>query len=255
MTDLWCLVALVILPLLVARARPPLGLLALSKLSLVALAAFALELPLSLAALLTIPLATVGFVAGWRCRPGGWRAPILLAALSTALLPSPRERKEEVRTSIVVAADPQTAFARVKSFGALEATPTGLLAWGLPVPRRCELERDGIGARRTCHFDRGRIEQRIIGWEPPRWMELEIVASDLPFQPFHFTHAAYLLDEVDGGTRVTRSTSYASRLAPAWFWRPLERRSVTAEHDYLLGDLAATVAAARRARPHPPAWR
>jgi hypothetical protein len=257
MTDFWCLLALVGLPVAIARSRPPVWILALAKLALIGLAMLVLQMPLVLAAMVTIPLATVGLALGWLVPRGSPRAALLLAAAAIACAPlsPPRERAEEVRTAILVPAGAEAAFARVKSFGALEATPTGLLAWGLPVPRRCELEHDGLGARRTCHFDRGRIDQRIIGWQPPRSLELEIVASDLPFQPFRFTRAAYVLEEVDGGTRVTRSTSYVSRLAPRWFWRPLEQRSVAAEHDYLLGDLAATLAAGRRDRPSPPASR
>src|SRR5262249_6254754 len=125
-----------------------------------------------------------------------------------------------------------------KAFGDLHTRPTGILAWGLPVPTRCQLDREGNGARRTCYFDQGRIEQRVIRWEPPARMELAVIESDLPVLPFRFTGAGYTLTAQASATEVVRTTSLRSRLAPAWFFRPLERQVVDAEHRHLLRDLA-----------------
>ena len=49
--------------------------------------------------------------------------------------------------------------------------------------------------------------------------------------------ASYVLTPRGAHTEVLRTTTFRSRQAPGWFFAPLERMSVAAEHDYLLGDL------------------
>ena len=249
--DLWSVLALIALPAwagaataqgrLVSRG----AVLIATALVVFGLIKWRLTLLTLCALLVTVPFAVTLFVlgglAGQRLtlapRTRGISLAVLL--LGTALIPvEVGERTEAVTSAIRISAAALPTWDALKSFGALTEKRTGLLAWGLPVPVRCTLDGEALMARRTCHFDHGRIEQQIVGWDPPRRMELLILSVDLPFHPFELVRASYLLTEQGGQTEVVRTTTFRSRQAPSWFFAPLEKMTVAAEHDYLLSDLA-----------------
>jgi hypothetical protein len=141
--------------------------------------------------------------------------------------------------SVLVPAPPADAWEAIASFDSLHAPLTPLLALGLPVPERCVLVVDAVGAKRVCYFASGRIEQRVVAWDPPHRMRLAVVEVHLPGRRwFGFTEASYDLEEQPGGTLVTRSTTATTQLAPGWLWGPLVRLGVEQEHRYLLAALA-----------------
>jgi hypothetical protein len=114
-----------------------------------------------------------------------------------------------------------------------------LLRIGLPVPERCTLEGNGVGAVRTCYFNAGRIEERVTRWEPARRLDVQIERVTLPGRHWlGFKSASYVMESLSPGkTRVTRTTTISSQLRPAWYWRHLEKLGVDAEHDYLFKGL------------------
>ena len=164
---------------------------------------------------------------------------ILLAAAGFAVrycLGGPR-RLIEVSTSIVVPANQDTAWSAIVSFQEHEVA--GRVPWamsmGLPRPTRCALEGRGVGAKRTCTFDVGSITQRIERWDPPNGFEVSIVGANLPGRDWiDYVRADYVFSKVEGGTRIVRSTTVASRLRPAAYFDPLARFSLETEHLYLL---------------------
>jgi hypothetical protein len=172
---------------------------------------------------------------------------VLLAALPGAKdLELGREtyvRVEAVETTIRVAAPAEEVWTALEEIDAVHGPKPLLLRMGLPVPTRCEMEGTGIGARRTCYFDVGRIEERVSAWDPPRRMELEIVHWTLPGRHWLGYHSAsYELRAAGlGETHVSRVTTITSNLRPAWYWRPLEHLGVRSEHDYLLRDVKHTL--------------
>lgn len=107
----------------------------------------------------------------------------------------------------------------------------------------CEMDGTGVGARRTCYFDVGRIEERVSVWDPPGRMELEIVHWTLPGRHWlGYQSASYELRAAGNGeTEVTRITTITSNLRPAWYWRRLEHLGVRSEHGYLLRDVKRTL--------------
>jgi hypothetical protein len=144
-----------------------------------------------------------------------------------------------VVTQVLVPAPPADAWEALKSFDALHGPLPALLSLGLPVPERCALEKDAVGAKRVCYFGTGTIEQRVIAWDPPHRMRLAVVEVDLPGRRwFGFTEAGYDLEAQPRGTLVTRSTRATSDLRPGWLWGPLVRLGVQQEHRYLLAALA-----------------
>ena len=247
-------VAFLLLPFvtgLAASRRKPwviLTILLALKAALFALAVFAFQQPLIAAGLTTVCLSGTAFVLGLLLGTAIPTAetfrPTLVISVGLVLVSTafngslPAElRSEEVLTSVTVPRSTESVWNSVKGFGAIAGERPLLLRLGMPTPLRCELEKEEVGARRVCHFDQGRIEQRVTVWEPPLRLGLEILESDLPFQLFSFNAASYVLTVRGEKTEVVRSTTLSSRLVPAWFWRPLERATVEAEHLYLLNSL------------------
>lgn len=161
---------------------------------------------------------------------------LLPGAKEIELRAGDRVRVEAVESTIRVAAPPDAVWAALEEIDAVHGPKPLLLRIGLPVPLRCEMEGDGVGARRTCFFDRGRIDEVVTVWDPPRRMELEITHWTLPGRHWlGYLDASYELREAAPGiTEVTRVTTISSNLRPSWYWRPLEHVGVRSEHEYLL---------------------
>jgi hypothetical protein len=252
--DWLCVIAFVLWPAAsaaaVARrsrwAVAAIGLLQVS--ALATLAMIALELPLPFAALLILSGGAAGFTAGVVAAIHLPRLTLPALALSVALSSAvsvawalgalhPSQREETVETTVVLSTTAIKAWDSLKGFGALSGERSLLMRLGLPQPQRCLLDGEGVGARRVCYFDKGSVEQRVLHWEPPRRLELAVVETQFPFRPFSFSGASYELSEEGGLTRVRRTTTLTSRLAPRWLWRPVEHAMVQSEHHYLLDEL------------------
>jgi hypothetical protein len=155
--------------------------------------------------------------------------------LSTLIHP----RQETVTSSIWIAAKPDQVWADLRSFDSLTAQRPALMYIGLPVPVRCTMQGSGQGAKRTCYFNQGYIEETVTEWLQPTRMGLSIDRTNLPGRHWlGFEDAKYDLRTYNGGTVLTRETTIISNLYPAWYWRPFERWGVASEHDYILNDLA-----------------
>jgi hypothetical protein len=155
--------------------------------------------------------------------------------LSTLIHP----RQETVTSSIWIAAKPDQVWADLRSFDSLTAQRPALMYIGLPVPVRCTMQGSGQGAKRTCYFNQGYIEETVTEWLPPTRMGLSIDRTNLPGRHWlGFEDAKYDLRTYNGGTVLSRETTIISNLYPAWYWRPFERWGVASEHDYILNDLA-----------------
>src|SRR5215472_1665696 len=150
-----------------------------------------------------------------------------------------RARIETVSTNIWVPDSPQRTWLEIQSIDSIHAAKPWLMYIGLPFPQRCTLEKTSVGARRTCYFDKGYIEETVVEWDPPHFMRLQIDRTHMPGRHWlGFESASYLLEPEGKGTRLTRITVISSHLYPAWYWRPLERLGVKSEHQYLLQDVA-----------------
>lgn len=121
-----------------------------------------------------------------------------------------------------------------------------LLRIGLPVPLRCTLEREQVGAIRTCHFDQGWAEEKVKAIQPQRLLELDVRKAKLPGEAWlSFKEAVYTLRDEGDDVIVTRTTTYCSTLQPRWYWRLPERAAIAAEHRYILDELAWRMARAK----------
>lgn len=150
-----------------------------------------------------------------------------------------RTRTEVVTNSILVPDSVESTWADIQSIDSLHGRKPWLMYAGLPIPQRCTLEGRGIGAHRTCYFDKGYIEETVTEWEPPDKLGMVVDRTHMPGRHWMgFESASYQLQAEGGGTRLTRTTVITSRLYPAWYWRRLERWGVSSEHVYILNDVA-----------------
>ena len=152
-----------------------------------------------------------------------------------------KARVEVVSNTVRVAATPEQTWLYIQSIDSIHGSKPWLMHVGLPIPQRCTLEKTAEGARRTCYFDKGYIEETVTKWDPPHYMELRIDRTHMPGRHWlGFETATYRLQADGNLTLLTRTTTITSHLAPAWYWRPLERWGVESEHEYLLNDVSLT---------------
>lgn len=147
-------------------------------------------------------------------------------------------RVEVVSNTVRVAATPEETWLHIQSIDSIHGSKPWLMHVGLPIPQYCTLEKTAEGARRTCYFDKGYIQETVTKWDPPHYMELRIDRTHMPGRHWlGFEMASYRLQADGNSTLLTRTTTINSHLAPAWYWRPLERWGVESEHEYLLNDV------------------
>ena len=148
-------------------------------------------------------------------------------------------RRQAVSSTIRIPVDPGLLWAELQSFDSLAGEKPLLMYIGLPVPMRCVMEGSGRGAKRTCYFDHGYIQETVVEWSPPKVMLLSIDRTNMPGRHWlGFEDARYDLRQEGAETILTRSTTIVSYLYPAWYWAPLERWGVQSEHRYIFSDLA-----------------
>jgi hypothetical protein len=148
-------------------------------------------------------------------------------------------RTEVVTSTVRLASSPNQVWSDLRSFDSLEGEKPLLMYVGLPIPVRCVTQGNGQGAKRTCYFDHGSIEETVTDWSPPNRMGLSIDRTNMPGRHWlGFETAEYDLHADGNGTLLTRTTTVISNLYPAWYWRPFERWGVNSEHEYIFGDLA-----------------
>lgn len=165
-----------------------------------------------------------------------------LVVVSTQRFETPglqQARTEVVQTSIEVSGQPKHVWGYILSIDSVEVSKPMLMYVGLPIPERCVLKGAGVGAKRTCYFNSGYIEETVTEWNPPVKMGLSIDRTHMPGRHWlGFESAEYRLEAQDANTLLTRSTTVTSHLRPVWYWRPLERFGVESEHEYILRDVA-----------------
>jgi hypothetical protein len=147
-------------------------------------------------------------------------------------------RTELVRTTVELNEKPEEAWARILSIDSIRASKPILMYLGLPIPQRCTMQGRGMGAKRTCYFNVGYIEETVTEWNPPYYLGLSIDRTHMPGRYWlGFENAEYRLQPNGAGTLLTRTTTVTSHLHPAWYWRRFERLGVQSEHDYILREV------------------
>ena len=151
-------------------------------------------------------------------------------------------RTEVIETSITLRSSPERTWDQILTVDNVQASKPALMYIGLPIPERCTLQGKGVGAKRTCYFNSGYIEETIIGWGPPYYMGLRIDRTHMPGRHWlGFENAEYRINSRGNITTLKRTTTISSDLRPSWYWRIFERLGVESEHRYILQDVALKV--------------
>lgn len=168
-------------------------------------------------------------------------APFLLflaaAPLENALINS--AEVIESKTEILLPYSPDKVFDAIKSVDTLEVSKSFLMQLGLPVPHKCILEAEKIGAERICYFEGGVIKEKVIALERGKILRMVVTEYQLMGRKWlGFKEAIYRFDKVsDSQTKLTRITTYTSELRPRVYWQPLEEIGIQQEHDYVFRNL------------------
>ena len=89
--------------------------------------------------------------------------PFLIAAPTEHFLKRDKETIIEVRTEKVFNYTPDEVYDAIKSVDTLDAQKPLLLKLDLPIPPKCVLEKEEVGALRTCYFKAGRLSNADFG--------------------------------------------------------------------------------------------
>ena len=134
--------------------------------------------------------------------------------------------------------DASTVYDFIKSVDTLEGKKSLLMNLGLSVPQKCVLEKEEVGAKRICYFEGGSIEEKVVDIKRGEFIKMKVTDYDLPgFKWLKFDDAIYLFTQEGDLTKLTRITTYQSKLKPRIYWEFWEKQAIEAQHEYVLNDL------------------
>lgn len=113
----------------------------------------------------------------------------------------------KVRTTAILPSRPEDVWPLLTNSSMDRSRPC-LFRLGVPKPVQCRLPGGGgVGARRECVSEQGRVIQRITRWDPPRALSFEMVKTDLFFADHVAAiEEAFDLESAGTDTKVVRTT-------------------------------------------------
>jgi len=165
--------------------------------------------------------------------------PVLIVGGERVERPTFQHPRTEILQTTTRANDPpEIVWSRIVSIDHVESSKPLLMYVGLPIPLRCVTQGHGVGAKRTCYFNAGYIEETVTAWNPPYYLGLSIDRTHMPGRHWlGFEGAEYRLQADGRSTLLTRTTIFSSHLHPSWYWRRFERLGVESEHNYILDNV------------------
>ena len=140
----------------------------------------------------------------------------------------------EVRTSLVVNAEPEKVWPKLVTFSELKPPQELLFQTGIAYPIRAEIDGAGVGAIRHCVFSTGEFVEPIKVWDEPRLLKFAVSAQPRvmnewsPYSDLHPPHlenyllsreGQFLLTPIPGGKTLLEGTTwYQNRFWPAAYW-------------------------------------
>jgi len=175
--------------------------------------------------------------------------PFLIAAPAEHYLKTDKETVIEVRTEKIFNYTPEQVYDVIKSVDTLDAEKPILLQLDLPIPYKCILEKEEVGALRTCYFKGGRlsnadfgggtITERVSELKRGKVLKMDVLDYNLIGRKWlGFKEAIYYFEPAaNNSCKLTRITTYTSVLTPRFYWEPMEKLGVRQEHDYVFNNL------------------
>lgn len=173
----------------------------------------------------------------------------LIAAPTEHFFKKEKETIIEVRTEKIFNYTPDEAYDAIKSVDTLDAEKPFLLTLDLPIPTKCVLEKEEVGALRTCYFKGGRLStadfgggtivERVTRLERGKVLKMDVIDYNLIGRKWlGFKEAIYYFEPAENNScKVTRITTYTSILSPRFYWEPMEKLGIRQEHDYVFNNL------------------
>ena len=140
----------------------------------------------------------------------------------------------EVKTSVIIGAEPQRVWKQLIAFAELRPPTETLFKTGIAYPIRAEIEGSGVGAVRHCVFSTGEFVEPITIWNEPTLLQFNVssqprVMDELSIynalRPPHLEN--YLISRKgqfhlkqlpDGSTLLEGTTWYQNRFWPTAYW-------------------------------------
>jgi len=157
----------------------------------------------------------------------------ILLGIGEKQLLNNQESIETVTTSIELPYSNIQVYNAIKHVDTLDARLPFLMRLDLPIPQKCILEEEKVGALRTCYFEGGTITERVTELEPGKVLKMDVIDYQLTGRKWlGFKEAIYTFEEMpNGDCKLTRITTYSSELHPRIYWRPFEKWGIQQEHE------------------------
>jgi hypothetical protein len=145
----------------------------------------------------------------------------------------------EIKTEIILPYSSMEVYETIKSVDTLNVEKPFLMKLDLPIPQKCILEEEKVGAIRTCYFEEGKIVEKVTKLEKGKILRMDVIDYQLTGRNwFEFKEAIYTFEELKSGhCKMTRITTYTSELYPRLYWKPLEKIGIEQEHEYVFNNL------------------
>jgi len=145
----------------------------------------------------------------------------------------------EVKTEKIFPFTSELVYNTIKSVDTLIADKPFLMKIDLPIPNKCILENEAVGGIRTCYFSGGTITEKITELQKAKVLRMDVIDDNLMGSKWlGFKEAIYYFETVGSDScKLTRITTYTSKLYPRIYWKPLEKIGIGQEHEYVFRNL------------------
>ncbi len=143
-----------------------------------------------------------------------------------------------VSTSMVLKANPPMVYDHIKQVDTVTAPAHWFHELGLPYPYKCIMTAEEVGGKRICEFDAGVITETIVELEKNKLLRMEVSDYNMPGKAwFSFNEDRYEVEQIKDGTRITRITTYVSRLRPRVYWNAIEKLTIGTQQELVFENL------------------
>jgi len=160
-----------------------------------------------------------------------------------------------VRTELIIDAPIERVWDAVIAFSPIEAEPAWFFRLGIAYPTHAQIDGEGVGAVRTCHFSTGAFVEPITVWDPPAELSFDVVQQPRPMNeislwqihPEHLDSAVrsrrgqFLLEPLsDGRTRLIGTTWIEIFPDPEFYFGAITEYLVHRIHERVLRHIQAS---------------
>jgi hypothetical protein len=143
-----------------------------------------------------------------------------------------------VTTSMILNASVSTVYDHIKHVDTVIATPHWFHDLGLPYPYKCIMTAEEVGGKRICEFDAGVITETIVELEKNKLLRMAVSDYQMPGKGwFSFKEDRYEVEQVNEGTKITRTTTYLSKLRPRLYWNEIEKLTIGTQQELVFENL------------------